>query len=159
VLTRCVRRVKLPKTFLAVNLSYAFTFQEKQHQTDNEGLEMKPVEHGKGLEHEGSGEPVAAAAGVADGDVDANVVAETLTDTVVTTETSESEIATEAASSEEPPTPEIATETVTVEDKANPVKPEIATDTATVTLEDQTKPEIHRDCHGRGPGEAGRGSE
>jgi hypothetical protein len=36
----------LPKTFLAVNLSDAFTFQEKQHQNENEGLEMKPLEHG-----------------------------------------------------------------------------------------------------------------
>lgn len=36
-------RVKLPKTFLAVNLSDAFTFQEKQHHSDNDNdvLEMK----------------------------------------------------------------------------------------------------------------------
>ncbi|KAK4180826.1 putative cortical actin cytoskeleton protein asp1 [Triangularia setosa] len=60
-------QVKLPKTFLAVNLSDAFTFQEKQHNSDEivaspgssggggaeaegeggekEGLEMKTVEH------------------------------------------------------------------------------------------------------------------
>ncbi|CAP67369.1 uncharacterized protein PODANS_1_23720 [Podospora anserina S mat+] len=54
-------QVKLPKTFLAVNLSDAFTFQEKQHNGDEnvatpgptggaeggekEGLEMKTVEH------------------------------------------------------------------------------------------------------------------
>ncbi|KAL2024595.1 hypothetical protein VTK56DRAFT_7638 [Thermocarpiscus australiensis] len=34
-------QVKLPKTFLAVNLSDAFTFQEKQQHSDSEGLEMK----------------------------------------------------------------------------------------------------------------------
>lgn len=62
LLTRaCPFRVKLPKTFLAVNLSDAFTFQEKQHNGDEnvatpgptcgaeggekEGLEMKTVEH------------------------------------------------------------------------------------------------------------------
>jgi hypothetical protein len=39
--------VKLPKTFLAVNLSDAFTFQEKQHQGDADGgLEMKQPAHG-----------------------------------------------------------------------------------------------------------------
>ena len=32
-----LNRVKLPKTFLAVNLSDAFTFQEKQHHDDNNG--------------------------------------------------------------------------------------------------------------------------
>ncbi|KAL1838318.1 hypothetical protein VTJ49DRAFT_2808 [Mycothermus thermophilus] len=32
-------QVKLPKTFLAVNLSDAFTFQEKQHQAETEGEE------------------------------------------------------------------------------------------------------------------------
>jgi hypothetical protein len=38
--------VKLPKTFLAVNLSDAFTFQEKQHQGESEALlEMKPAGH------------------------------------------------------------------------------------------------------------------
>ncbi|GAB1316697.1 inositol hexakisphosphate and diphosphoinositol-pentakisphosphate kinase [Madurella fahalii] len=41
-------QVKLPKTFLAVNLSDAFTFQEKQHPSESDALEMKPTEH----EHE-----------------------------------------------------------------------------------------------------------
>lgn len=36
--------MKLPKTFLAVNLSDAFTFQEKPHLSDSEGLEMRPAE-------------------------------------------------------------------------------------------------------------------
>lgn len=53
-------RVKLPKTFLAVNLSDAFTFQEKErqnsegdvfdkdHQSDeHDGLEMKQAEPSK----------------------------------------------------------------------------------------------------------------
>ncbi|KAL2196784.1 histidine phosphatase superfamily-domain-containing protein [Corynascus similis CBS 632.67] len=47
-------QVKLPKTFLAVNLSDAFTFQEQQQQQSEnegnegpEGLEMKPAEHGE----------------------------------------------------------------------------------------------------------------
>ncbi len=53
-------RVKLPKTFLAVNLSDAFTFQEKErqnseadvfdkdHQDDeHEGLEMRGTERSK----------------------------------------------------------------------------------------------------------------
>lgn len=51
--------MKLPKTFLAVNLSDAFTFQEQQQQQSEnegnegpEGLEMKPAEHG---EEESSG--------------------------------------------------------------------------------------------------------
>ncbi|KAK4099381.1 hypothetical protein N658DRAFT_453504, partial [Parathielavia hyrcaniae] len=35
-------QVKLPKTFLAVNLSDAFTFQEKKQDSETEGLEMKP---------------------------------------------------------------------------------------------------------------------
>lgn len=35
-------RVKLPKTFLAVNLSEAFTFEENERQaSDNDVLEMK----------------------------------------------------------------------------------------------------------------------
>lgn len=41
-------RVKLPKTFLAVNLSDAFTFQEKPQNGEGEeddALEMKPAEH------------------------------------------------------------------------------------------------------------------
>jgi len=39
-------RVKLPKTFLAVNLSDAFTFQEKpQSNTEGDALEIKPSEH------------------------------------------------------------------------------------------------------------------
>ncbi|KAL2136752.1 hypothetical protein VTI74DRAFT_1793 [Chaetomium olivicolor] len=37
-------QVKLPKTFLAVNLSDAFTFQEKHH-SESEALEMKGSEH------------------------------------------------------------------------------------------------------------------
>lgn len=42
-------RVKLPKSFLAVNLSDAFTFQEKQAgdvdaQDSKDGLEMKSVD-------------------------------------------------------------------------------------------------------------------
>jgi hypothetical protein len=48
----CLRescRVKLPKTFLAVNLSDAFSFQEQQDQdkdgSDPDVLEMKHVEH------------------------------------------------------------------------------------------------------------------
>jgi len=43
----CVFRVKLPKTFLAVNLSDAFTFQEKPQNGEGEGdvLEMKIGEH------------------------------------------------------------------------------------------------------------------
>lgn len=37
-----LRRVKLPKTFLAVNLSDAFTFEEQERlASDSEGLEMK----------------------------------------------------------------------------------------------------------------------
>lgn len=54
-------RVKLPKTFLAVNLSDAFTFQEKQHQNDNEALEMKPIAHGELTGPLEPGEPVEAA--------------------------------------------------------------------------------------------------
>lgn len=42
--------MKLPKTFLAVNLSDAFSFQEKQNQNDNEGLEMKLSSGKKGAE-------------------------------------------------------------------------------------------------------------
>ena len=40
-------RVKLPKTFLAVNLSDAFTFQEKPQngESETEVLEMKACEH------------------------------------------------------------------------------------------------------------------
>lgn len=39
-------RVKLPKTFLAVNLSEAFTFQEKErHNSEVDVLEMKNLEH------------------------------------------------------------------------------------------------------------------
>lgn len=38
-------RVKLPKTFLAVNLSDAFSFQEKErHSSEGDILEMKNVE-------------------------------------------------------------------------------------------------------------------
>jgi hypothetical protein len=41
-----VPRVKLPKTFLAVNLSDAFTFQEKERQnSEADVLEMKNLEH------------------------------------------------------------------------------------------------------------------
>ncbi len=45
-----VFRVKLPKTFLAINLSDAFSFQEKQNAEVNaelDGLEMKAVAHPK----------------------------------------------------------------------------------------------------------------
>jgi hypothetical protein len=49
--------VSLPKSFLAVNLSDAFTFQEKQ--TPEDGLEMKPLKRaGMGISDdraEGSG--------------------------------------------------------------------------------------------------------
>jgi inositol hexakisphosphate/diphosphoinositol-pentakisphosphate kinase len=53
VYTCRVFRVKLPKTFLAVNLSDAFTFQEKPQNGEGEGeteadgdvLEMKGSEH------------------------------------------------------------------------------------------------------------------
>lgn len=39
-------RVKLPKTFLAVNLSDAFTFEENERQgSDNDVLEMKVAAH------------------------------------------------------------------------------------------------------------------
>lgn len=39
-------RVKLPKTFLAVNLSDAFVFQEKERQnSEADALEMKAVGH------------------------------------------------------------------------------------------------------------------
>ena len=39
-------RVKLPKSFLAVNLSDAFTFQEKERQnSEGDVLEMKAVGH------------------------------------------------------------------------------------------------------------------
>ncbi|ETS83788.1 hypothetical protein PFICI_05664 [Pestalotiopsis fici W106-1] len=41
-------QVKLPKTFLAVNLSEAFTFQEKErHNSEVDVLEMKNLEHTK----------------------------------------------------------------------------------------------------------------
>lgn len=53
-------RVKLPKTFLAVNLSDAFSFQEKQHQSEAEGLEMKPAEQEEHHEPAQSDEPIAA---------------------------------------------------------------------------------------------------
>lgn len=37
-------RVKLPKSFLAVNLSDAFSFEEQERlASDNEGLEMKTI--------------------------------------------------------------------------------------------------------------------
>ncbi len=45
----CVCRVKLPKTFLAVNLSDAFSFQEKQNQGE---VETKPVEQEQEPEQE-----------------------------------------------------------------------------------------------------------
>ncbi|KAL2148543.1 hypothetical protein VTH82DRAFT_2097 [Thermothelomyces myriococcoides] len=49
-------QVKLPKTFLAVNLSDAFTFQEQQQQSENEGIEGEEVEQnaeeGKNEENE-----------------------------------------------------------------------------------------------------------
>jgi inositol hexakisphosphate/diphosphoinositol-pentakisphosphate kinase len=41
-------RVKLPKTFLAVNLSDAFIFQEKErHNSEGELFEMKSITHSK----------------------------------------------------------------------------------------------------------------
>ncbi len=50
-------RVKLPKTFLAVNLSDAFTFQEKPQNGEGDGdadvLEMKATEH----EHAATSDP------------------------------------------------------------------------------------------------------
>lgn len=65
ILTKAQHRVKLPKTFLAVNLSDAFTFQEKErqnseadvferdHQDDeHEGLEMKRAEPSNLLQHD-----------------------------------------------------------------------------------------------------------
>jgi hypothetical protein len=63
-----VCRVKLPKTFLAVNLSDAFTFQEKQHQNDNEALEMKPIAHGELTGPLEPGEPVEAVTDSATGE-------------------------------------------------------------------------------------------
>lgn len=42
----------MPKTFLAVNLSDAFTFQEKQHPSEGDALEMRPTEHEQKQEHE-----------------------------------------------------------------------------------------------------------
>ena len=147
---RFAYRVKLPKTFLAVNLSYAFTFQEKQHQADNEGLEMKAAElgNGNGHGHETSGEPVAAAAestdaetpvtttatATATGDT-ADEITETDNKSVITTgllaptETDKSEITTagllaRTTGSEEPPQSEPATETAAAmtasEDQAKP---------------------------------------
>lgn len=51
------RRVKLPKTFLAVNLSDAFTFEEQERlASDHEGLEMKAIPPKDLLT--GGGEPV-----------------------------------------------------------------------------------------------------
>lgn len=59
-------RVKLPKSFVAVNLSDAFTFQEKEHhhsdteaaqkileepQVNDEGLEIKVLGHTKQAQH------------------------------------------------------------------------------------------------------------
>ena len=41
---RCCCRVKLPKTFLAVNLSDAFTFQEKPQSDGGEKLDKKTAE-------------------------------------------------------------------------------------------------------------------
>lgn len=42
-MAKMVPRVKLPKTFLAVNLSDAFTFEEQERlATENDLLEMKP---------------------------------------------------------------------------------------------------------------------
>jgi hypothetical protein len=54
-------RVKLPKTFLAVNLSDAFSFQEKQQQSEGEGLEMKTPDR-EGEEKPEAAVPVAVAA-------------------------------------------------------------------------------------------------
>lgn len=44
ILLTCFSRVKLPKTFLAVNLSDAFSFQEHHNISDSEGLEMKGLD-------------------------------------------------------------------------------------------------------------------
>lgn len=44
--TNALCRVKLPKTFLAVNLSDAFSFEENERQgSDNDVLEMKATKH------------------------------------------------------------------------------------------------------------------
>lgn len=59
----------MPKTFLAVNLSDAFTFQEKQHQNDNEALEMKPIAHGELTGPVEPGEPVEPVTDSATGEV------------------------------------------------------------------------------------------
>ncbi|KAK4238228.1 histidine phosphatase superfamily-domain-containing protein [Achaetomium macrosporum] len=59
-------QVKLPKTFLAVNLSDAFTFQEKQQQSEGESLEMKPGDAQEGEKPEVPIDPVAIAAATAD---------------------------------------------------------------------------------------------
>jgi len=45
VLMRCWCRVKLPKTFLAVNLSDAFTFQEKPQSDGGDKLDVKTAEN------------------------------------------------------------------------------------------------------------------
>ena len=58
----------MPKTFLAVNLSDAFTFQEKQQQNDNEALEMKPIAHGELAGPLQPGEPVEAVTDSATGE-------------------------------------------------------------------------------------------
>lgn len=55
-------RVKLPKTFLAVNLSDAFTFQEKP-QTGEEDDETKPAPEQE--EDESPGDPLEPAVAVA----------------------------------------------------------------------------------------------
>ncbi|KAK8042732.1 hypothetical protein PG994_013215 [Apiospora phragmitis] len=58
-------QVKLPKSFLAVNLSDAFTFQEKERQnSEGDVLEMKTVEHSVAPEPT-EGEPVPESAPVA----------------------------------------------------------------------------------------------
>lgn len=59
MLTRWALRVKLPKTFLAVNLSDAFTFEEQERlANDNDMLEMKAFPPKDILSRTGEGEPV-----------------------------------------------------------------------------------------------------
>ncbi|KAK4151099.1 histidine phosphatase superfamily-domain-containing protein [Chaetomidium leptoderma] len=96
-------QVKLPKTFLAVNLSDAFTFQEKQqpNEKESEGLEMKPTahKHEHQHEHEQAGEePVDATAAAAAADSTIAVTEETAEDTPTPIATTDP--ATDAAATE-----------------------------------------------------------
>ncbi|KXX80244.1 Inositol hexakisphosphate and diphosphoinositol-pentakisphosphate kinase [Madurella mycetomatis] len=56
-------QVKLPKTFLAVNLSDAFTFQEKQHPSEGDALEMRSTEQEQEQEQEQEHAEIAPAPG------------------------------------------------------------------------------------------------